>query len=181
MEFHDNYPQYETMYQHDEAYGKKVRSKLWKVFWLLLAITLVELYVGFNATAWGLHGGAFLKFFFIILTLVKAGGIVLVFMHLIDETKFFRYTILLPYTTFIGYLIFIILVEGTYTGYPENKTSLDRLYKEQQIEKRHHHGQPLPPELMEGSGATDDPHNANGEAEGKSMHLSPDNTPEHGK
>src|ERR1700739_3832389 len=125
MEFHDNYPQYETMYQHDEAAGIKIRSKLWKVFWILLGITLVELFVGFNATKWGLTGGMFLKVFFIFFTIAKAAGIVLVFMHLIDETKFFRYVILAPYTVFILYLIFIILVEGTYTGYKENNTSLD--------------------------------------------------------
>ena len=150
MEFHDNYPQYETMYQHDEAHGKQIRSKLWKVFWLLLAITLLELFVGFKATSWGLLGSTFLKFFFIFFTLVKAGGIVLVFMHLIDEVKFLRYTILLPYTVFVLYLIFIVLVEGTYCGYPENKTSLDKSYKIQQIVLRKHHNQPVPKELTEG-------------------------------
>jgi len=150
MEFHDDYPQYETMYQHDEAHGKQIRSKLWKVFWLLLAITLLELFVGFKATSWGLLGSTFLKFFFIFFTLVKAGGIVLVFMHLIDETKFFRYTVLLPYSVFILYLIFIILVEGTYCGYPLNKTSLDKNYKIQQIVLRKHHKQPVPSELTDG-------------------------------
>ncbi len=150
MEFHDNYPQYETMYQHDEAHGKQIRSKLWKVFWLLLAITLLELFVGFKATSWGLLGSTFLKFFFIFFTLVKAGGIVLVFMHLIDETKFFRYAVLLPYSVFILYLIFIVLVEGTYCGYPANKTSLDKNYKIQQIVLRKHHNQPVPAELTEG-------------------------------
>ncbi|HTA62406.1 MAG TPA: cytochrome C oxidase subunit IV family protein [Bacteroidia bacterium] len=150
MEFHDNYPQYETMYQHDEAHGKQIRSKLWKVFWLLLAITLLELFVGFKATSWGLLGSTFLKFFFIFFTLVKAGGIVLVFMHLIDEVKFFRYAVLLPYSVFILYLIFIILVEGTYCGYPLNKTSLDKSYKIQQIVLRKHHHQPVPAELTDG-------------------------------
>lgn len=150
MEFHDDYPQYETMYQHDDAHGKQIRSKLWKVFWLLLAITLVELVVGFNATKWGLLGGAFLKFFFITLTLVKAGGIVLVFMHLIDEVKFLRYAILLPYSIFVVYLIFIILVEGTYCGYPQNNTHLDKNYKIQQIVLRKMHNQPVPKELTEG-------------------------------
>src|SRR6202008_3719078 len=140
MEFHDNYPQYETMYQHDEAHGKQVRSKLWKVFWLLLAITLLELFVGFKATSWGLLGSTFLKFFFIFFTLVKAGGIVLVFMHLIDEVKFFRYAVLLPYSVFILYLIFIILVEGTYCGYPENKTKLNELFMDQKIQNNTKHG-----------------------------------------
>jgi cytochrome c oxidase subunit IV len=149
MEFHDDYPQYETMYLHDEEAGKKVRKKLWRVFWILLAITLIELFVGFNATAWGLTGGMFLKVFFIFFTIAKAAGIVLVFMHLIDETKFFRYVILGPYSVFILYLIYIILVEGTYTGYPENNTHLDDKYKVQQVILRTQHHQPLPETLKE--------------------------------
>ena len=149
MEFHDNYPQYETMYQHDEAAGKKIRKKLWRVFWILLGITLLELFVGFNATKWHLTGTMFIKVFFIFFTVAKAGGIVLVFMHLIDETKFFRYVILAPYTVFILYLIYIILVEGTFTGYPENNTNLDFGYKQQQVDKRTAHGQPIPEGLKE--------------------------------
>ncbi len=144
MEFQDNYPHYETMYQHDEADGKKIRKKLWRVFWVLLGITLLELFVGFNATKWHLTGGSFVKVFFIFFTIAKAAGIVLVFMHLIDETKFFRYIILGPYSIFILYLIYIILVEGTFTGRPENNTAIDPIYKEQQLELRKEHGQPIP-------------------------------------
>ncbi len=112
------------------------------VFWVLLGITLLELFVGFNATKWHLTGGMFIKFFFIFFTIAKAAGIVLVFMHLIDETKFFRYIILGPYSIFILYLIYIILVEGTYTGYKENNTTLAPAYKEQQVKLREEHGQP---------------------------------------
>jgi cytochrome c oxidase subunit IV len=148
MEFHDDYPQYETMYLHGEEEGKKIRKKLWRVFWILLGITLLELYVGFHATAWHLTGSMFLKVFFIFFTVAKAAGIVLVFMHLIDETKFFRYVILGPYSVFILYLIYIILVEGTYTGYPENNTNLDVIYKQQQVDKRTEHGQPIPESLQ---------------------------------
>lgn len=149
MDFHDDYPVYETMYLHGEEEGKKVRKKLWRVFWILLGITLLELYVGFNATAWGLTGGMFLKVFFIFFTIAKAAGIVLVFMHLIDETKFFRYVILGPYSVFIIYLIYIILVEGLYTGYPENNTNLDMRYKQQAVDKRTAHHQPIPESLKD--------------------------------
>jgi hypothetical protein len=51
---------------------------------------------------------------------------------------------------FVIYLIFIVLVEGTYCGYPQNKTSLDNRYKIQQIVLREHHGQPIPEELKAG-------------------------------
>jgi cytochrome c oxidase subunit IV len=140
MEFHDNYPQYETMYHHTEEEGKKKRKGLWRVFWIMLAITMVELFVGYNATKWGVTGTWYLKWGFIILTLAKAGFIVLKFMHLGDETKGMKYTILAPYSLFIGYLIFIILVEGTYCGYPENKTKLNEIFMDQKIRNNTKHG-----------------------------------------
>jgi cytochrome c oxidase subunit IV len=145
MEFHDNYPHYETMYQHTEEEGKPKRKQLWKVFWIMLVITIVELIIGTYAGDWGLleatrKSGLTLKFIFVILTLVKAAYIVFQFMHLSHETKFFKYTILMPYGIFIGYLIFIILVEGTYTGYPENKTKLWDQYLVQQKTMIEAHG-----------------------------------------
>ena len=152
MEFHDNYPSYETMYQHTEAEGAPKRKKLWKVFWIMLIITIVELIIGTFAGDWGLlqatrKAGLSLKFIFIILTLVKAGFIVMEFMHLGHETKFFKYTIILPYSIFIAYLIFIVLVEGVYTGYPENKTKLNDQFLIQQkklIDEHGHHGAAAP-------------------------------------
>jgi cytochrome c oxidase subunit IV len=56
------------------------------------------------------------KWSFIILTLLKAGYIVMVFMHLGDEKKTFRYVILVPYFLFMLYLIFIALWEGLAVG-----------------------------------------------------------------
>jgi cytochrome c oxidase subunit 4 len=50
---------------------------------------------------------------FIILTLVKAGYIVMVFMHLGDERKAMRWVILIPYAFFIMYLIFILFYDAT--------------------------------------------------------------------
>ena len=55
-DFHDNYPQYEIMSNHDEDYGKKARRTLWNVFWVMLAITVFELVVGFMAPSHGWSG-----------------------------------------------------------------------------------------------------------------------------
>ncbi len=111
-EFNDNYPQYELMAHHSEEEGKKKRRKLWNVFWIMLGITLVELMVGFYNT----HFSEFaLKVIFIGFTIVKAGYIVLSFMHLGDEVKAFKYAVLVPFIVFIIYLVFIAdLGEGTY-------------------------------------------------------------------
>jgi cytochrome c oxidase subunit 4 len=48
--------------------------------------------------------------------LLKAGYIVMVFMHLGDEKKSLKYVILVPYFLFMAYLIFIALMEATAVG-----------------------------------------------------------------
>ncbi len=142
MEFHDDYPSYETMYNHDEAYGKKARRTLWNVFWVMLFITIFELIVGFYAPSQGWTGTLGLKVLFIGLTIIKAAAIVWWFMHLGHEVKFFKYVILLPYTVFMLYTIFIVLTEGTYAGGSGRFAKLDPIFAEQQKElsKKHHGG-----------------------------------------
>ena len=116
MEFHDNYPNYEVMSNHGEEEGKKGRKTLWNVFWVMLFITIFELVIGFLAPGQGWSGTWWLKTLFIGLTIVKAAAIVLWFMHLGHEVKFFKYIILMPYLIFMLYTIFIVLTEGTYAG-----------------------------------------------------------------
>ena len=96
-EFHDDYPSYETMYNHSEEEGKKARKVLWKVFWVMLIITIFELIVGSMAPARGWTGTMGLKVLFIGLTVVKAAAIVIWFMHLGHEVKFLKYVIHLKY------------------------------------------------------------------------------------
>jgi caa(3)-type oxidase subunit IV len=116
MEFNDGYPSYETMAIHDEEHGKHVRKVIWKVFWIMLAITLVELYIGFKVADWHLTGTFTIKFIFITLTIVKAAYIVLSFMHLGDEDKSFRYIVLIPFCVFVIYLVTLVdISEGTYS------------------------------------------------------------------
>ncbi len=141
MEFHDNYPQYEVMANHDEATGKKARRTLWNVFWVMLAITIFELIVGFLAPGNGWSGTWWLKTLFIGLTIAKAAAIVIWFMHLGHEVKFFKYAILAPYLVFMLYTIFIILTEGTYAGSSGRFTKVDPIYiQQQEALKAGHHG-----------------------------------------
>lgn len=158
-DFHDNYPEYEKMSNHDEAYGKKSRRTLWNVFWVMLAITVFELIVGFMAPSRGWSGTAWLKVLFISLTLVKAAAIVLWFMHLGHEVKFFKYVILTPYLVFMAYTIFIILDEGVYSGGEGRFTKVDPIFVEQQeaLKSSHHHD-------------AAEHHEAGGEAHGEHHH-----------
>lgn len=97
---------------HSEEAGVKIRKKIIFVTVLLTAITVFEVFLGVyikrNSDFWTLT-----KWVFIILTLLKAGYIVMSFMHLGEERKNLRNVILIPYFLFIGYLIFIALYEGT--------------------------------------------------------------------
>ena len=52
----------------------------------------------------------------ILLTVIKAGYIVMVFMHLGEERKTFKLMILVPYIVFILYLIFHVLTEASAVG-----------------------------------------------------------------
>ena len=139
-EFHDDYPSYETMAQHSEEEGKTKRKTLWRVFWIMLLITIFELIIGSMAPSHGWSGTLGIKVLFIGLTIVKAGFIVMAFMHLGHEVTFMKYTVLLPYTIFMLYAVFIILDEGVYSGQSINRTRVDPLLIEQQQQLKAGHG-----------------------------------------
>jgi len=140
-EFHDDYPQYEVMSNHGPEEGKKTRRTLWNVFWVMLIITIFELVIGSMAPSHGWSGTWWIKTLFIGLTLVKAAAIVLWFMHLGHEAKFFKYTILTSYIGFMLYAIFIILTEGIYSGESGRFAPTDKIFIEQQEKlKSGHHG-----------------------------------------
>ncbi len=97
---------------HSEDEGISIRKKIYKVTILLTLVTIIEVVLGAvikqDASIWPL-----VKWTFLALTILKAGYIVMVFMHLGDERKWLRYVILVPYFIFILYLIFIALWEAT--------------------------------------------------------------------
>lgn len=84
---------------------------IWKTFWLLSVITLIELGIGlaiYNIHK-GEHPNAMLVLFFkgmvSILTLAKAYYIVSVFMHLGNEVRNMIMTIVVPLCLFIWFII----------------------------------------------------------------------------
>lgn len=111
----DDVIEYSLDGHHSEEAGKKIRTKIWKVTALLTAITLVEVLLGVYIKQ-GSDLWPFVKWTFIVLTLLKAGYIVLIFMHLGDEKKSLKYVILVPYFLFMLYLIFIALMEALAVG-----------------------------------------------------------------
>lgn len=110
--------QYSLSANHDDEHGRVLRKKIWKVTAILTLITIVEVATGASVKQY-IAGEAnsiwpIIKWSFIALTLVKAGYIVLSFMHLGDERKNFRYMVLGPYLLFIVYLVFHLLMEASY-------------------------------------------------------------------
>lgn len=107
----DDLIEYSLDAHHSDDKGVEIRKKIYKVTILLTLITVVEVFLGAvikqDASIW-----PFVKWSFVALTLLKAGYIVMVFMHLGDEHKWLRYVILVPYFIFILYLIFIALWEA---------------------------------------------------------------------
>lgn len=107
---------YAPMVNHSEEEGKAIRKKVWFVTILLSVITTVEVAMGIilsnkDASYWD-----FVKWSFIILTVVKAFYIVMEFMHLGQENKTLRRLIIIPYVFFIIYMIFLIIMEGFKVG-----------------------------------------------------------------
>jgi len=113
----DDIIEYSLDAHHSEEEGKNKRKAIWKVTAILSIITALEVIVGVlwpkddAGSAW-----EFIKWGYIILTVIKAGYIVMVFMHLGEERKAFRMMVLVPYIIFILYLIFHLLTEASYIG-----------------------------------------------------------------
>ncbi|MFC3812320.1 cytochrome C oxidase subunit IV family protein [Lacihabitans lacunae] len=104
------------MSDHTVSNGEKQKPQtkaLWRVFWILLALTAVEF-----AIAFGLDTDTFKWtkiIIFIIMTIVKAYFIVGNFMHLRDEVKSLIWTVILP-AMFVVWLLVALIVEGGYIG-----------------------------------------------------------------
>ena len=102
-------------------------GRIWKVFWFLSAVTNVEVVLGIFKPE-SLHmtnvlGTNLLNWIFIILTLVKAYGIVWAFMHMEGETPALRRAVVWTVIFLVIYLVFILLTEGSYVfGVFKNST-----------------------------------------------------------
>lgn len=90
---------------------------IWKVFWILLIVTTIEVVLGIIKPPFLLNsifGTSYLNIIFVLLTLLKAFYIVAEFMHLKFELSNLIWTIALPMLVLIPYLAFVILTEGGY-------------------------------------------------------------------
>jgi cytochrome c oxidase subunit IV len=94
----------EVTHHHAPSEGT---GRIWKTFWILLVITIIELALGFTMyfvpgmPDW-LH--LFVKGVICILSLAKAFYIVSIFMHLGDEIRNMIMTIVVPLMLFVWFI-----------------------------------------------------------------------------
>ena len=93
-------------------------GRIWKVFGILSAVTIVEVYLGilkpdvlFMNDFLSMN---LLNWIFYALTIFKAYYIVYAFMHMEGEKGSLRSSVVLPVIFLILYLLFILLTEGDY-------------------------------------------------------------------
>ena len=105
MEFHSTPGEYDAInyVPRTESHGTK---ELWKTFWLLLGITILDFVIYFVMGQSGIR-----NVIFILFGLVKAYYIVGAFMHMKNEKVNLAMIIIVP-TVFIFGLIWVMLYEG---------------------------------------------------------------------
>ncbi|HLF47474.1 MAG TPA: cytochrome C oxidase subunit IV family protein [Chitinophagaceae bacterium] len=124
---------------HHDVPGPENVKRIWRTFWLLLVITIIELGMGFSIYlihkdpnfSHGLVLG--IKGAIVILSLAKAFYIVSIFMHLGDEIRNMTMTIIVPLMLFIWFIA-AFLYEGnsyknlrnTYDKHFQERTTIDK-------------------------------------------------------
>jgi cytochrome c oxidase subunit IV len=94
----------------EKAHSGLNTKVIWRVFWILLGVTIFEVGISFTAIPKDI-----LLITFVVLTIVKAYFIVGYFMHMKFEKTPLQYSILLPFVLIV-YLIFIAIYEGIALG-----------------------------------------------------------------
>ncbi len=93
-------------------------KRIWNVFWILSALTIVEVVLGILKPESIYHsdflGTSILNWIFIILTIIKAYYIVWAFMHMEGEKASLRWSIVGTTIFLIIYIVVLFLIEAVY-------------------------------------------------------------------
>lgn len=108
-------------------------KRIWKTFWILLIVTIVEVGLGLVLFAFPDFGAGtvlFIKGMMIILTLAKAFYIIAVFMHLGDELRSFILSLVFPSLLFLWFIGAFLwdghsfrMLKNTYDPYHKEMTT----------------------------------------------------------
>lgn len=96
------------------------KSRIWTVFIILSAITIVEVILGIIKpvflTDYSFISLKLINWVFILLTIWKAYYITWAFMHMEGETKGLRRSVVWTAIFLMSYLVFVLLTEGDYVN-----------------------------------------------------------------
>jgi cytochrome c oxidase subunit IV len=99
--------------EHAHGHNNEGTGRIWKIFWVLSFLTIIELALGYFLYFKGhtISDGTILttKCVIGILTLLKAYYIVSVFMHLGDEVRNLIMTICVPLVLFVWFIIAFLM------------------------------------------------------------------------
>jgi cytochrome c oxidase subunit 4 len=130
-----HYENPEITFQPDHSGGTK---KIWRIFWVLSVLTIVELALGYFLYAKGTDIGyatvMATKITIGVLTIAKAYYIVSVFMHLGDEIRNFIMTIIVPLALFVWFII-AFLADGNSWKNLRNTNAGSTPNQTEQVEK----------------------------------------------
>ncbi|HJT74416.1 MAG TPA: cytochrome C oxidase subunit IV family protein [Chitinophaga sp.] len=90
---------------HEEHVHDASTKGIWKTFWILLVITIIEVGLAFLHLETGIPPKWLLNSVFVGLTVLKAFFIVAEFMHLRNEIRNLIMTILIPLLLFVWFII----------------------------------------------------------------------------
>jgi cytochrome c oxidase subunit IV len=122
----------EVTHHHEPSEGT---GRIWRTFWILLIITMIELALGFTMyffegmPSW-LH--LFIKGAISILSLAKAFYIVSVFMHLGDEIRNMIMTVVVPLMLFVWFIA-AFLWDGN--AFRTNRNRYDKFKMEKTMQR----------------------------------------------
>jgi cytochrome c oxidase subunit IV len=124
---------------HHHTPGPENVKRIWRTFWVLLIITIIELGMGF--TIYFIHKNPdyshalvlAIKGAIVILSLAKAFYIVSIFMHLGDEIRNMLLTIVVPLMLFIWFIA-AFLWDGN--SYKNLRNKYDKHFQEKTAVER---------------------------------------------
>ncbi|HET9746058.1 MAG TPA: cytochrome C oxidase subunit IV family protein [Chitinophagaceae bacterium] len=127
---------------HHHVPGEENVKRIWKTFWVLLVITVIELGLGFSI--YFIHKNPSystglvlaIKGVIVILSLAKAFYIVSIFMHLGDEIRNMIMTIVVPLMLFIWFIA-AFLWDGN--SYKNLRNTYDKHFEERTTDKKGGH------------------------------------------
>ena len=125
---------------HEDEHSFSTKT-IWKTFWILLGITLVELGLAIWYYETDYLPKLFLNGVFIILTLAKAFFIIAEFMHLRHEIRNLILTLAIPALLFVWFLSAFLWDGNSYKNLRNNYDPFHKDKSQQKAPVPHGHGE----------------------------------------